>query len=156
VVTDEYLEHRRFFDLVDLAGLPPQGTLEGTSGVKSDSGPYPTSLVERGETAWRTPFREMTCEQVRLMVEQKMGLQWLGRPALAFAARHPDALITNYPGEMALLCLEAAEDLAEHAQPEFGAWIQSDFGWMDDVFSWSRSMRREAKAALERAREIAT
>jgi hypothetical protein len=64
--------------------------------------------------------------------------------------------IAHFRGEMTLLCLEAAEDLAGHAQPEFGDWIQSDFGWMDDVFSWSRSMRREAKAALERARDIST
>lgn len=155
-MSDAYLEHRRFFDLVDLAGLPPQGTLEGASGLKSDPGPYPTSLVERGETAWRTPFGDMTCEQVRLMVEQKMGLQWLGRPALVFAVRYPDALITNYPGEMALLCLKAADDLVQHAQPEFGAWVRGDFAWMDDVFSWSRPMLREAKAALGRAREVAT
>lgn len=154
-MNDDYLNNRRFFDLVDLAGLPPQGTLEKASGLKSDPGPYATSLIKCGESAWRTPFREMTCEQVRLMVEQKMGLQWLGRPALAFAARYPDALITNYPGEMALLCLMAADDLARHAQPEFGDWIQGDFGWMDDLFSWSRSMRREAKAALDSAREVA-
>jgi hypothetical protein len=89
------------------------------------------------------------------MVEQKMGLQWLGRPAIAFAARYPDALITNYPGEMTLLCLDAAEDLAQHARPEFRAWIQGDFGWMDEVFSWSGSMRRRAREALDIAREIA-
>lgn len=154
-MSDDYLGDHRFFDLVDLAGLPPQGTLENASGSRSDPGPYATSLIERGETAWRMPFRDMSCEQVRLMVEQKMGLQWLGRPALAFAVRYPDALITNYPGEMALLCLRAADELAQHAQPEFGDWLQGDFGWMDDLFSWSRSMRREAKAALDNAREVA-
>ena len=155
-MSDDYLGHRRFFDLVDLARLPPQGTLEGASGFKSDPGPYETSLIKRGETAWRTPFADMTCEQVRLMVEQKMGLQWLGRPALAFALRYPEAEITNYPGEMALLCLEAVDDLAEHAQPEFSDWVRGDFGWMEDLFSWSRSELRRAKEALERAREIAT
>lgn len=152
---DVYVGDVPFFEMVDLGGLPPHGTLEGMSGLKSDPGPYATSLVERGETAWRTPFGALTCEQVRLMVEQKLGLQWLGRPALAFARRCPPALITNYPGELPLLCLMAADELGRHAQPEFGDWVRGDFGWMDEVFSWSRSLRREAEAALEKAREIA-
>ena len=150
----DYLADHRFFDLVDLGGLPPQGSLEAASGLKSNPGPYATGLIERGETAWRTPFRELSCESVRTLVEQKFGLQWLGRPAIAFASAYPGAAITNYPGEMGLLCLRAADELAEWAQPDFARWLASDFGWMDEVFGWSRALLKEAGEALAHARTL--
>jgi len=152
MIDDRDYHGLRFFDLVPLGDLPPQGTLEGSSGFESDPGPYATGLIEEGETAWRTPYCKLSCGQVRTLVSQKTGLQWLGRPAIAFALRHPAADITNYPGEMTLLCLRAADELSQYAEPEFGAWLTGDFGWMDEVFGWSRPLLSEAKAALEAAR----
>lgn len=146
--------HARFFDIVDLGDLPPQGSLEGASGFKSNPGPYPTNLVETGETAWRTPFRELTCPQVSTLVEQKMGLEWLGRPAIAFATRYPFASIQYYPGEMGVHCLRAAKDLSRVAQPEFGKWLKSSFNWLDRVRDWPSAFREEMKESLAAAREI--
>jgi hypothetical protein len=95
----------RFFELVGFGGLSPGASLAQVSGMPAADPPYATDLVRRVEDARATPFRSLSCQQVRLLVGQKMGLQWLGRPALAFAARDPAAAITNYPGEMTLLCL---------------------------------------------------
>ena len=144
----------RFFDLVDLGGLPPQGTLEGASGFKSHPGPYETNLIERVETAWRTPYRDLSCAQVSTLVAQKMGLEWLGRPALEFASRYPLATIQYYPGEMGVSCLRAAAELMKIAPPEFRLWMSGDFGWIEEAFGCSRSFLKEVRAELEKAREM--
>lgn len=148
---DFYAE--RFFDLVDLGALPPHGTLEGASGLKSDLGPYLTNLIDACETAWRTPFRDLTCVQVSTLLEQKMGLEWLGRPAIAFAVRYPFASIQYFAGEMAVHCLRAANDLSRVAQPEFEKWLKSNFAWIDRVRDWPPAFREEVKALLAAARE---
>ena len=151
---EDDLYNVRFFDLVELGGLPPQGTLEGASGFKSDPGPYATGLIERVETAWRTPYRDLTCAQVSTLVEQKMGLQWLGAPALEFASRYPLATIQYYPGEMGVSCFRAAAELMKVAQAEFRIWMSGDFGWIEEAFGWSPSFLKEVKAELAKAREM--
>ena len=142
-----------FFRVIDPGGLPPRGSLEGASGQKSDPGPYPTNLVEECETAWRTPFRELTCAQVSTLAGQRMGLEWLGRPAIAFAVRYPLATIRNYPGEMGVSCLRAAAELSAFAQPDFGEWLKGSFAWLDRVRDWSPKFRDEVKNLLAAARE---
>ena len=154
-VGDEYLDGKRFFDLVDYGGLPPDGSLEGASGQRAAAGPYETSLIRRVEQAWRTPFRDLTCGQVSTLVSQKMGLEWLGRPAIAFAARYPGATLRFYPGELVLACLRAAEELLALAEPECSQWLEGDFGWFEDVFGEDRSLLKEAQRALSDARSIA-
>jgi hypothetical protein len=144
----------RFFDLVDLGGLPPHGSLEAVSGMKSGPGPHATSLIERGETAWRTRFCALSCAQVSLLVEQKMGLQWLGRPAIAFATRYPLATIQYYPGEMGVFCLRAGAELARFAQPEFGVWVSGNSSWIQKAFGWSPDLLREVNAELKAARTL--
>jgi CDI immunity proteins len=148
----EDFEDQRFFALVGLGGLPPKGTLEGASGVQADEGPYATRLIERVRRAWRTPYPELTCEQVRTLLGQKMGLEWLAEPILRFIGRYPMATITNYPGEMSLLTLRAAEEFLSFAPHSFQAWLNSDLGWLDEAFGWSRQLRREADEALCSAR----
>jgi hypothetical protein len=150
--TERYLADDRFFDLVAIGDLAGAASLEELAGQRRGAPPYPTEMVRQAEEAWRTPLADLTCEQVRLLVSQKMGLEWLGRAASALARLQPGATITNYPGEMALLCLRAADLLSNLAQPEFGRWLAGDFGWMDDVYGWSRPLLREATAALAEAR----
>lgn len=154
--TDRQLDEDCFFDLVDIGELPPSVTLEQISGLKGSAPPYATNMVQWAEEAWRTPFAELTCEQVRLLVSQKMGLEWLGKPAIGFARQHPDAIITNYPGEMVLLCLRAAPDLAEVAREEFVDWLSDDFGWMDRVYEWDEEedLVAQANMALAAARSL--
>jgi hypothetical protein len=96
----EYLADRRFFDLVDLAGLPPTGYIAGIVGPCPERPTYlsePTGLVLMVEEAWATPYAELTCEHVRTLLEQQMALEALSQPILDFVARYPTAVITNYP-----------------------------------------------------------
>ena len=149
-----FLGDEAFFAMVDLGELPPQSTLERASGLKSEPGPYATKLIERVERAWRTPFRELTCEQVRSLLGQQMGLDWLAEPILEFVERYPATAITNYPGEMGLLALRAAEKLFRFAPEKVITWLRGDFSWMDEAFGSSSGLRREAESALGTARRI--
>ena len=122
--------------------------------MKSDPGPFETSLIERCETAWRTPYRELTCEQVRTLLSQRMGIHWLATPILGFNVLYPAATITNYPGEMVLLSLRAATDLLAAAPDTFRNWLSGDFDWFAEVFGWDKRLLGEAEAALGSAREL--
>jgi hypothetical protein len=157
-VEPEYLGDRRFFEFVDLGGLPAAGTVAGKAGpcpTPSDYLREATSLVLRVQEAWRTPYPDLTCEDLRTLLEQKMALEALAEPILEFAARYPKAMITNYEGEMGLLVLRAADDFLVHAPTSFRDWLRGDFGWMDEAFGWSRPLRREAEVALTAARTAA-
>ena len=150
----EYLRDRPFFDFADQGGLPDRGSLAGATGLPAADPPYPTSLVRSGETAWRTPFAELSCEQARLMLEQKLGLEVLAAPIMSFIKRFPRALISNYPGEMELMVLRAADEFLRHEPREFRAWLAADPDWLD-AFAWSRSLLREAREAFAAARAMA-
>lgn len=154
----EYLHDRRFFEFVDLAGLPPRGTIAGKAGPCPARPAYlrePTNLVLTVEKAWHSPYSELTCEQVRTLLCQKMALEALAEPILEFSARYPTAAISNYPGEMGLMVLRAAEDFLKLAPKRFREWLQGDFGWMEETFRFSRPLRREAEEALSAARALA-
>jgi hypothetical protein len=154
----EHLGDRRFFESVGLGGLPAAGTVAGKAGpcpARPSYLPEPTSLVLRVEEAWRTPYPELTCEQVRTLLEQKMALEALANPILEFAARYPTAIISNYQGEMGLMVLRAADDFLLHAPVRFRDWLSGDFGWMNEAFEWSRRLRSEANEALTAARAAA-
>lgn len=155
MIDESDLYDAMFFDLVELDGLPPDASLESMSGMPSNPGPYATPLIEQCETAWRTPFPQLTCETVLTLVGQKMGLEWLGVPAIEFARRHPKATIV-YPGDMTLACLQAASELLSVAAVEMKAWLQGDFEWMDETYSWEGAPLWEARSELAFARALAT
>lgn len=144
-----------FFDLVELGSLAPDDTLAGLSGLPAQDGPYPTSLVERCNVAWRTPLCRLICDRVLTLIGQEMGLEWLGAPAIAFARRYPAATILH-PGDMTLACLRAAPELLAVAGAEMRAWLAGDFGWMDEVYSWEDALLVEARAELASARALAS
>lgn len=147
----ECLRDRRFFDLADQCGLPDRGTLAGATGLPAADPPYATSLVRDVETAWRTPFAELSCEQARLMLGQKMGLEVLAAPIISFIQRFPQAFISSYPGEMELMVLRAADEFLRHDPCGFRAWLGTEPAWIM-AFDWSRPLRREAHEALAAAR----
>jgi hypothetical protein len=148
----EYLGDRRFFDFADRSGLPPAGTLAGATGLQAAEAPFATDLVRNVAIAWHTPYADLTCEQVRLLLGQKMGLSVLALPIMSFIQRCPHAPITNYAGEMELLALRAAEDFLPEARDAYRSWLAGDFSWMDEVFGWSRPRARDAQEALAAAR----
>ncbi|HEX8191745.1 MAG TPA: hypothetical protein VF552_02495 [Allosphingosinicella sp.] len=151
----EYLAERRFFDFADPSGLPARDTLSAATGSSPPAALHPTGLVRDAAAAWDTPYAELTCEQVRLLLGQKMALAVLARPILSFIARCPRAAITNYAGEMERLVLAAAAEFLTHERAAFRAWLAGDFSWMEDTFGSSRPLLREAKEALASARRIA-
>lgn len=148
---DNYLADVPFFTLVGLGDLWPPSSLEHVSGERLRREGHETDMIRRVEEAWRTPFRDLTCEQARLLLSQKWGLEWLGPAIVEFVRRYPDAIVTNYAGEMGLLSLRAADPLLAAAGPAFIAWLDEDFGWMDYVFGWNRELTREARLALASA-----
>ena len=149
----DYLAETLFFRLVDYHALWPNASLETLSGEPSVHGPYATDMVRRVEEAWRTPLRNLTCEQVRLLLGQRMGLEWLARPILEFITAYPDAPITNYEGEMVALALQAAKEINRYAPDEFRRWLNHDVGWIDDVFDWDDELHRDVSRSLASARE---
>ena len=151
----EYLAERRFFDFADASALPARGRFAGAAESPALSPPYPTNLVRAAEAAWGTAFSELTCEQVRLLLGQKMGLAQLAEPILSFVACCPQATVTNYAGEMERLVLAAADEFLAHEPAAFRAWLAGDFSWMEGTFGWSRPLLREAEAALAAARRLA-
>ncbi|HYJ81369.1 MAG TPA: hypothetical protein VEW26_00780 [Allosphingosinicella sp.] len=155
----EYLGDRPFFEFVDLGGLPAVGTVAGRAGPCPERPEYmrrePSSLVLEVEEAWRTPYLNLTCEQVRTLLSQKMALEPLADRILEFAERYPTATVTNYSGEVGLLVLRAAEEFLRHSPARFRFWLSGDFDWMDEAFGFSRSLRREADEALAAARAAA-
>ena len=150
----EDLGDRRFFDFVSMEGLARDGALSGAPGEPAPNADQ-SPMVRRFEQAWHTRYRELTCEQVRLLLGQKAGIERLAGPILEFVSRYPTAHITNYPGEMALLAMRAADAFLVHAPVAFRQWLEGDFAWMDEAFCFSRSLRREADEALSAARAIA-
>lgn len=147
-------EDRPFFEVVGFGDLWPNASLQSVSGEQSSEGPYETDMIRRVEEAWRTPFRSLTCGQVRLLLGQKMGLRWLTLPIISFVKLYRNARITNYEGEMAALVLRAARDFDEFGGSEFRAWLKQDFAWLDDVFNWDEQLLRDQKKALATAREL--
>lgn len=102
------------------------------------------------------PLQELSCEQVRLLLGQRMGLDWLGKPILDFVSKWPAALVANYPGEMTCLCLNAAEELSKFAPAEFRIWLGRDFGWLEEAFDWDDTdeVLSETKEQLAAARAL--
>ncbi len=153
---EDYLADALFFSLIDLGSLPPDKSLATLAGRSSRAPPYETPMIQRCEQAWATPLESLSCEQVRLLLSQCMGLEWLGRPLLGFVTRRPAATITHYPGEMTLGCLRAARELSVVAPVELRAWLQNDFEWMEAAFAWDDEggLRDEARDALAAARAM--
>jgi DNA-binding transcriptional LysR family regulator len=92
----------RFFQW--LPELRPEGeSLAALSGQAIND--TPTPMIRRAAKAWSTPVRDLSCEQVRLLTSQRMGLQWLAAPVAAFVRRYPRAEVTFYPGDFSIAAL---------------------------------------------------
>lgn len=144
----------RFFDLVEMPRFSG-GSLEAISGWRASDPPYLTSLIEEHERAWRKPFADLTCADIEMFVGQRSALEWLARPVLDLLAARPDTFMENYPGDLAMLTLQAAPDMLAHEPARFRAWLVGDFAWAEQAFRFSRGLRRRFDAALAEARALA-
>lgn len=137
----------------DLIGSSLQ-SLAGISGDHWRLGPddMRTNVTLTVEVAWNSPIRELTCEHLRMLVSQKMGLKWISAAVAEFVDLHPRVEISNYPGELSILALKALREIDE-CDPRAAARLRAlDYSWMDEEFSFSRPLRREAAALLETIR----
>ncbi len=145
----------RFFRWIDGKHPPIRESLEQLSGQESEDD-HRTSLIERANMAWATPVHWLSCEQVRLLTGQKMGLEWLAAPVAIFVSSYPGAFVTFYEGDLTLSALKAFPELMEFAPTEARAMLEADFSLIapelakaDDRFA------REVQQAIADARILA-
>lgn len=72
--------------------------------------PYPTSLVERCEIALNTPLGALGMEQIRLLIGQGFGLEYLMPKALGVLDTYPLIGVTHYEGDLLSACLRVKTD----------------------------------------------
>ena len=139
--------------------LMPSESLSELSGDTSlaDPGLFPSGLVKRVAKAWVAPLADITCAQVRVLVGQKFGLEWLARPVALFVAGHPRAECDLYPGDLTRMTLGAAAEMLRYAPTETRTMLATDFGWMAETFFFDPdgSLLRESEALLAEARRLA-
>lgn len=146
---------KRFFEIVDLHGLWPNASLQSLSGYPAPWGPFETPLIQWVEEAYATPIKRLTCEQVRLLLSQKMELKQLADPIIEFVSRFPRARITNYEGEMVALSLRAATEFLEVTPNAYKNWLSGDFAWLEACFGWDVELSEEVTNSVAKARNLA-
>jgi hypothetical protein len=100
-----------FFPLLDGKIVPTKKSLQVLTGEMI--GDAPTPMIQRANTAWVTPLSDLSCEQVRLLVSQTMGLRYLAEPVAIFVQNDPYAWVTFYPGDLSVAALKAFPELLE-------------------------------------------
>ena len=86
--------------------LDEDRTLNVLLGWKANPPPYPTSLVEQASIALATPLRELTNEQVRLLVSQGFGLEYVVPKAISILVENPLIGVTFYDGDLLMNCMK--------------------------------------------------
>jgi hypothetical protein len=92
--------------------------------------PYPTPLVERCEIALNTPLGDLDAEQIRLLIGQGFGLEYLMPKALAILERDPMIGLTFYDGDLLHACLRVRSDFWVSA-PELRQRLQTIVSKLD-------------------------
>jgi len=141
-----------------LAGgsLPSFTLLEVTGDRKLASiAPADVGLEGRVATAARVPLNELSCEQVRLLVSQKTGLEWLAESVARFCMLYPQAECDIFPGDLTINALLAWECLYKFAPTATTQFIGGDFTWLIDQASEGQdALLEEALRGLEAAKVV--
>jgi len=87
--------------------MRPERSLNWHLGWPDDNGPYPTSMVEKANKALKKPIQELTSSEIRLLIGQNMGLEYVVPLALEILASDPMIDATYYPGDLLSTCLNA-------------------------------------------------
>lgn len=128
MMTNQDLGPSSFFALLKGRYEPSADSLESLSGHRIVE--TPTPMIQRVGAAWSTPMKDLTCEQVRLLVSQKMGLQWLAHPVTVFVLENPKAFLTFFSGDLSLAALRAFPELLEVSPWSARAMLTIDFRWL--------------------------
>lgn len=86
-------------------------SLETLSGYRAHNDQTP--MIERTSLAWAVPVDRLSCELVRLLTSQKMGLEWLAVPITTFVRAYSKAWVTFYSGDFSFATLRASR-VREH------------------------------------------
>lgn len=73
--------------------------------LKVEPGPYPTSLVERVQLALDTPLRDLSHEQIRVLISQQIGLDHILPLAMEILSETPLVATALYQGDLLCACL---------------------------------------------------
>jgi hypothetical protein len=146
--------YSRFFRWVDKKCEPITDSLEVLSHQRIDDPQTP--MIERVSMAWAAPVDRLSCEQVRLLTSQKMGLEWLAVPITIFVRLYPAAFVTFYPGDLSFAALRAFPDLLAIAPEDARAMIDMDFNWLaNDMREVDPRTAVEIEEAISNARILA-
>ncbi|CDX27028.1 conserved hypothetical protein [Mesorhizobium plurifarium] len=128
--------------------LDEDRTLNALLGWKPDSPPYPTSLVEQGNIALATPLRDLSNEQVRLLVSQGFGLEYVVPKAISILVENPLIGVTFYAGDLLTSCLNIPQQFwkeNQHLWAELDGILQS----LDQTVSEVGTHRPQFESAWE-------
>ena len=105
---------------------PPAASIASLSGDWWKLGPddLRTNVTLTAEEAWHCPIQNLNAEHLRMLVSQRMGLEWISAAIAEFVALYPKAVITNYEGEVAQLALKALADI-EACDPRAAQQLRS-------------------------------
>ncbi|RZJ00928.1 MAG: hypothetical protein EON90_05350 [Brevundimonas sp.] len=128
--------------------LLPAGTLGELSGdtYLAQADWFGSGLERRVAAAWRTPLSALTCGQARVLVGQRLGLQWLARPVAAFVRAYPQAECDLYEGDLTIASLCALDEFLTFAPDETVLMVHADFGWIERELTEDPDLRLAARA----------
>jgi hypothetical protein len=95
--------------------------LRSLIGLEKVEPPYPTSLIQRCETALDLPLERQTPETLRLLIGQQIGLPVLVPIALDLLERYVLVSGDMYEGDLLAACLKIPQEYWT-AEPE--AWVR--------------------------------
>jgi hypothetical protein len=145
------------FDTLSGGWLPADSLADlASAGGLITAAPSAVGLEGRLAAAALTPFNRLTCAQVRLLVGQQLGLEWLSRPVALFCAAHPRAQCDIFPGDLTVNALRAWRALVGFAPAETKQLVSGDFQWLSEQLQEEGDpLLREAVEGLRAARLMA-
>lgn len=150
---DEPSGETPFLDWLPKGVLKRAGaSLADLSGEAIQSTEPKSYVVATVELAWAMPISKLTCEHVRLLTSQKLGLQWLARAIAEFVDRYPAAEISFFRGDFTLSALRALPEIAQHDPGAARLLAGIDIDVLSERFPLDRSLMREAAALIREGR----
>jgi hypothetical protein len=102
----------------------------------------------------------MTCEQLRLLLAQELGVAWIGPLACMIAARFPNATVTFYPGDLVHTILRTFPSVLEVDPKGALAVLDADFEWIESLgatdFEFNTTAAAEAYEILKSVKALAS
>jgi hypothetical protein len=97
--------------------------------------PYATQMVEQIEIACATPLKDLSVDQVRLLIGQQIGLEFIMPRALYELSKNPLVYASYYQGDLLNACLSVDREF----------WMQHEGHWyeLDTIFKAFRETMKD-------------